>query len=191
MSQQLQIAISRLIAEKRNLYKRLGLKTSKATQAEIKAAHKVKALETHPDQDGDPEEFCKIQEAYEILSDVDARAEYDVGFQAILYAAKLGRGSGNKRAQYGSPWKDRIRARATTVNHGPDSLGDAVRAIQSGLKIRAVAFEAPSKEFDLLSGAIRNLRNYQEKHGSLTEVERIAWEEVRRCMGRLQRSLKP
>ena len=49
-----------------------------ATLDEIKAAFRKLAKTHHPDHDGgDEEEFKKINEAHEILSDSDKREEYD------------------------------------------------------------------------------------------------------------------
>ena len=47
-------------------YSILGLKKS-ASDEDIKQAFRTKALETHPDKGGDPEEFKKVREAYECL----------------------------------------------------------------------------------------------------------------------------
>ncbi len=38
-----------------------------ADEEEIKQAFRKKALETHPDKGGDPDEFKKVREAYECL----------------------------------------------------------------------------------------------------------------------------
>ena len=48
-----------------------------ATFLEIKRAYRGKALQFHPDKGGDPELFRKIQVAYEILSDDNARRRYN------------------------------------------------------------------------------------------------------------------
>jgi len=58
------------------LYKTLGLPKS-CSAAEIKKAFRKKALRMHPDKGGDPEEFKKLQAAYEVLSDADKRQIYD------------------------------------------------------------------------------------------------------------------
>ena len=52
--------------EENENYSVLGLKKS-ASQEDIKSAFRGKALETHPDKGGDPEEFRKVREAYECL----------------------------------------------------------------------------------------------------------------------------
>lgn len=67
-----------------DLYKILGI-SRKATQAEIKKAYRQKAKETHPDKNPnvDPdvaaEQFRKIADAYETLSDETSRRQYDEG----------------------------------------------------------------------------------------------------------------
>jgi DnaJ homolog subfamily A member 2 len=57
-------------------YQRLGLKND-CSQDDIKNAFRKLAREHHPDKGGDKEEFQKIQEAYETLSDPEKRQQYD------------------------------------------------------------------------------------------------------------------
>jgi len=52
--------------EENENYSVLGLKRS-ASDEDIKQAFREKALETHPDKGGDPNEFRKVREAYENL----------------------------------------------------------------------------------------------------------------------------
>lgn len=52
--------------EENENYSVLGLKRS-ASDEDIKQAFREKALETHPDKGGDPEDFRKVREAYECL----------------------------------------------------------------------------------------------------------------------------
>jgi curved DNA-binding protein CbpA len=59
-----------------NLYDILGVDKS-ASPDEIKTAYRKKAQETHPDKGGDADEFKKVQNAYDILSNSDKRATYD------------------------------------------------------------------------------------------------------------------
>lgn len=59
-----------------NHYKTLKL-SKNCTQEQIKSSYRKLAKETHPDTGGDPEEFKKIQQAYECLSDPTNRKIYD------------------------------------------------------------------------------------------------------------------
>lgn len=64
----------------KNYYKILNIKKT-ATQEEIKSSYRKLAVEKHPDKNlSDPtasDRFKEILEAYEVLSDVDKRKEYD------------------------------------------------------------------------------------------------------------------
>lgn len=57
-------------------YDALGVSQS-ATDDEIKKAYRKLARQHHPDKRGDPEEFKKVQEAYEILSNSEKRQNFD------------------------------------------------------------------------------------------------------------------
>lgn len=59
-----------------DLYKILGLDRN-ATIADVKAAFKRKAKQTHPDAGGDPEQFRQVALAHRILSDDKRRQKYD------------------------------------------------------------------------------------------------------------------
>lgn len=65
-----------------NCYKILGVSSS-ATAAEIKRAYRSKVKELHPDTSGVPEnteEFRRLVQAYEILSDVQRRSMFDASY---------------------------------------------------------------------------------------------------------------
>lgn len=57
-------------------YNTLGISRD-ADQETIKAAFRKLAMKHHPDRGGDPNQFQKINEAYETLSDPTKRAQYD------------------------------------------------------------------------------------------------------------------
>jgi len=59
-----------------NLYSVLGV-GKEATKEELKKAYKELAKKHHPDRGGNEEEFKKISEAYEVLSDDERRLNYD------------------------------------------------------------------------------------------------------------------
>lgn len=69
----------RVIEEKKmnDYYKILGV-SSNASQDEIKKAYRRLAHKYHPDKDGgDEEKFKQINQAYQVLSDKQKRAQYD------------------------------------------------------------------------------------------------------------------
>ncbi|CAD7933967.1 unnamed protein product [Amoebophrya sp. A120] len=70
-----------LLQSGRSPYEVLGV-TPNANAAEIKAAYRQKALQLHPDKQGnegqgDSAAFQELQDAYETLSDPQRRAAYD------------------------------------------------------------------------------------------------------------------
>ncbi|VDQ04237.1 unnamed protein product [Trichobilharzia regenti] len=65
--------------DKRNYYEILGL-TKSASTSDIKKAFRKLAVKYHPDKNKDKnaqEEFVKIAEAYDVLSDEEKRKQYD------------------------------------------------------------------------------------------------------------------
>ena len=57
-------------------YDILGVKKG-ASKADIKKAYRTAAKKHHPDKGGDQEQFKKVNEAYEVLSDDNKKARYD------------------------------------------------------------------------------------------------------------------
>lgn len=61
-----------------NPYETLGVPDT-ASPAQIKAAYRRRAKETHPDKGSDGAEFALVAKAYAVLSDPEMRARYDEG----------------------------------------------------------------------------------------------------------------
>jgi curved DNA-binding protein CbpA len=55
-----------------------------ATDAEIRKAYKRRSLELHPDKGGSADDFKRLQDAYEILSDAKLRSLYDRGGMKLV-----------------------------------------------------------------------------------------------------------
>lgn len=81
------------MAEKRDYYEVLGVSKG-ASESEIKKAYRSLAKKYHPDinKDSDaPEKFKEVNEAYEVLSDAQKRANYDqFGFAGMDGAQGFG-----------------------------------------------------------------------------------------------------
>lgn len=75
-----------------NYYEVLDVNKNSSLQ-DIKKQYKKLALKHHPDRGGDPEQFKKISEAYQILSDPQKRAEYD---NPSPFAANMPSGRGHR-----------------------------------------------------------------------------------------------
>ena len=85
------------MANKRDYYEVLGVNKN-ATEAELKKAYRKMAMKYHPDQNqGDKEaeeKFKEVNEAYEVLSDSQKRAQYDQFGHAAFEQGGMGGGGG-------------------------------------------------------------------------------------------------
>ena len=123
-----------------NPYEALGLPKD-ASEADIKKSYRNLARQHHPDKRGDPEEFKKVQEAYEILSDPQKKQNFDQfgspegppqgapgGFPAEMFAQMFGGGVG-----FGGP---RGPVKRSNVDHELKiSLEESYRGTARNLRI--------------------------------------------------------
>ena len=106
-------------------YQTLGV-SKNASDDEIKRAYRKLAMKHHPDRGGDQNEFTKVQEAYNTLSDPQKRQQYDnpqpQGFQfngnappgfEDLFSTFFGQGFANQ----GGPFNFGFRQQASQRNH--------------------------------------------------------------------------
>ncbi len=140
---------------KKRLLRRLGVERG-ADEKEIKRAYKKLAMQYHPDRTkGDKEKeekFKEIQEAYEILSDKQKRANYDQ-YGHAAFEQGFGAGSGFGGADFGDIFGDMFgdifggggRGRQRVVR-GDDlrydleiTLEEAVKGTTKDIKIHTLA----------------------------------------------------
>lgn len=100
-------------------YKILGVKQM-STQEQIKSAHVALALKYHPDVNKDNStlsrsQWIDIQNAYNVLSKTELRANYDSSRRQILFGNNVGQGVTNNATEYvytgekGAPFYDTQR----------------------------------------------------------------------------------
>ncbi len=116
------------MAEK-DYYEILGVPRS-ATDDEIKKAYRKLARKHHPDAGGSEERFKEVNEAYEVLSDTEKRAQYDQfgqyyggGFPGAGTGAPGGAGAYGPGGPFGGGYQ-------TTVN--VEDLGDIFGSVFGG-----------------------------------------------------------
>ena len=66
-------------------YRQLGLQPD-ATAAEVKAAYRKLAMQSHPDHGGDPDVFRDVQEAYQILAKGQQPSCYGKGLRRCVHS---------------------------------------------------------------------------------------------------------
>lgn len=118
----------------RDYYKILGL-TPEASEREIKSAYRKLAMEHHPDRvaSGDDEHFHLIREAYEVLSDSDARRDYDIKTGFINWRKDKVATYKKNQAQAESAPRPKSAPKATfTILNESAAANSALRDIASG-----------------------------------------------------------
>eukprot|EP00316_Scyphosphaera_apsteinii_P026084 CAMPEP_0119313258 /NCGR_PEP_ID=MMETSP1333-20130426/28516_1 /TAXON_ID=418940 /ORGANISM="Scyphosphaera apsteinii, Strain RCC1455" /LENGTH=124 /DNA_ID=CAMNT_0007318059 /DNA_START=53 /DNA_END=423 /DNA_ORIENTATION=- len=70
------MSLSQAAPAEREYYDLLGVAPD-CSQADLKRAWRRVSLQNHPDRGGDAEQFKRLNEAYQVLSDPEKRAAYD------------------------------------------------------------------------------------------------------------------
>lgn len=99
-------------------YAVLGVRPD-ASQDEIKEAYRQRALECHPDRaeegerDAAKEEFLRVRRAFDVLSDSQARAQYDAGGET---AEQNGTSPSYRKQSFKSAWRRNRNGGQVSVN---------------------------------------------------------------------------
>ena len=102
----------------KDYYEILGVSKS-ASADEIKRAYRKLALKHHPDRGGNHDEFTKLNEAYQVLSDPQKRSQYDQFGSAGANFGQGGQGFGGAQGfDYGQG------GQGFEFNFGGGGLGD-------------------------------------------------------------------
>lgn len=107
----------------RDYYDILGIPKS-ASEGEIKKAFRKKAHQLHPDKGGDKTKFQEVNEAYQVLSDPQKRAQYD----QFGHAGARGGFGGGQPGGFGSQ-ADGFDFGGFNVNFGGSSGGGGFGSI--------------------------------------------------------------
>ena len=101
----------------RDYYRDLGLRRG-ASQADIKAAYREGAKKYHPDKNKEPgadQRFKAVAEAYETLSDVDKRRQYDMYGDDYENVAKQREQQQQRQQHFYDPFSRQRRPQATPI----------------------------------------------------------------------------
>ena len=116
--------------DKRDYYEVLGVGRS-ADSEQIRAAHRRLARKYHPDMNKDDEasaRFSEVQEAYDVLTDTEKRAQYDryghTGFDAARSQGHTGGASGNWSNADADTFEDIFGAAFGGRKRGASGFGD-------------------------------------------------------------------
>ena len=98
----------------KDYYQILGISKEASTE-EIRKAYRKLAHKYHPDKGGDEKKFKEINEAYQILSNKEKKAQYDEFGQVFEGMPGGGFGQG---WDFGSVWQNFARGRESEVDYG-------------------------------------------------------------------------
>lgn len=154
-------------------YKLLGV-SKDASLPEIRSAHRKLVLKCHPDKVQDAtlkaikqDEFQKVQEAYELLTDEGKRSEYDANVKLFELRKEMGRGNPGPRS---NPFEYEVK----TADPRPSSYGRPPPP-----KVYSYG-PVPRSHEDMLYGESRHQPKKSASYDSTTDRNRAAEKEEAR-----------
>lgn len=141
-------------------YRILGISKS-ASQEEIRKSFRYLALKYHPDRNKNSEDakqkFIQINEAYEVLSDEEARKKYDTSMYGLYDYSSRGN------------WQKRARDFEKVYNyarkmHGAEDIGKSINNAKNNYTVRYISKrtsakirKAPIVFINCLASAVRSV----------------------------------
>ncbi|KAK1672870.1 hypothetical protein BDP55DRAFT_557649 [Colletotrichum godetiae] len=191
-------------------YKILGV-SKDAQLAEIRSAHRKLVLKCHPDKVQDPtlkaqkqDEFQKVQQAYEILSDENERGKYDDNVKLAELRKEMAKGMSANTSAPRAPAARSYEVR--TAEPRPDTYKTTYRASPGGKPMystgynsrswdeeihsrsnsifeeprarRAASYEKPSRQDDERDHRERDRERERERDKERERAERKAYEKA-------------
>lgn len=162
------------MAPSSNYYDILGIKKD-ASADEVKKAFRRLARKHHPDAGGDEEKFKEINEAYEVLSDTEKRAQYD------QYGQYFGGGQVPPQGGAASGWPGGVNVGNVDLGDLGDLFGSVFSGGGGGFGSRRSAGPRPQRGRDV--EVTLDLTFDQAFAGTSTKVEIERSETCSKCGG--------
>ena len=106
----------------KDYYQILGV-TKNASEEDIKKAYRKLAHKYHPDKGGDEKKFKEINEAYQVLSSKEKKAQYDQYGRVFEGGAGPGAGAGGFGFDY-EAMRDKFSGEETEFDNLGDMFGE-------------------------------------------------------------------
>lgn len=159
-------------------YDVLGVKEN-ATYDEIKKSYRTLSLKYHPDRNiGNPDvagKFHKINDAYEILSDVNKRQTYDLSFKNPFmnggsFACANGAPFGNIDEIINNIFG--MHMNGGGINFGNMQNGQKIHVFRNGVPVQMNHFQPASKPIPIVKTIIVNMEQVLTGANIPVEIER-------------------
>ena len=153
-------------------YKTLGVSRN-ATEDEIKKAYRKLAMTHHPDRGGNEEEFKKIKEAYEKLTNGVQDSDHQFnsngfgGFQDLHEMFNMGRRAGGRNWSFDSGWSDELRNPDISISV-PCSLEEAHAGFTKEVEFQLPTGEQRRMSVSFPPGTTKDIKiRFESKGGAL------------------------